>query len=147
MKKVLLFAIVAWTITSCERNSKNVVVVYDTINTDTSLIKIDSIAPDKNFSGVLPCKDCDGLNSFLTLHQDSSFKYSETKLGAESSDSLIEKSGKYLVSDLDKKSILSLNFNDGSFKHFQVYGDTSLQLLNADKKEIKTDENTFLYKN
>ena len=81
MKKVILLAVFAWTIVSCERNSKNVVVVYDTINTDTSLIKIDSIAPDKNYAGVLPCKDCDGINSLLTLHQDSSFLYTETKIG------------------------------------------------------------------
>jgi len=147
MKKVLLFAIAAWTIISCERNSKNVVVVYDTINTDTSLIKIDSIAPDKNFSGILPCKDCDGINSFLTLHQDSSFKYAETKIGSESQDSLLEKGGKYIYSENDENNILSLNFNDGTIKHFQVYGDTAIQLLSSEKKVIKTDENTFLKKN
>lgn len=147
MKKVFLFTILAWTIISCERNSKNVVVVYDTINTDTSLIKIDSIAPDKNFSGMLPCKDCDGINSFLTLHQDSSFHYTETKVGAENQDSLIERNGKYIFSALEERSLLSLNFNDGTLMHFQQYGDTAIQLLNAEKKLLKTDENTFLKKN
>ena len=147
MKKVLLFAIAAWTIISCERNTKNVVVVYDTINTDTSLIKIDSIAPDKNFSGMLPCKDCDGINSFLTLHQDSSFHYTETKIGADDQDSLIERNGKYIFSALEERNLLSLNFNDGTFKHFQLYGDSAIQLLSADKKPLKTDENTFLKKN
>ncbi|MFN5346300.1 MAG: copper resistance protein NlpE N-terminal domain-containing protein [Bacteroidota bacterium] len=147
MKKVLLFAIASWTIISCERNTKNVVVVYDTINTDTSLIKIDSIAPDKNFSGVLPCKDCDGINSFLTLHPDSNFKYTETKIGADSQDSLIEKSGKFLYNEDDDRYLLSLNFNDGTLKHFEVLGDTALQLLSAEKKALKTDENTVLKKN
>jgi hypothetical protein len=147
MKKVLLFAIAAWAIISCERNSKNVVVVYDTINTDTSLIKIDSIAPDKNFSGILPCKDCDGISSFLTLHQDSSFVFTESKKGSEDQDSLIERNGKYILASNDERSTLSLNFNDGTFKYFQLYGDTALQLLNGEKKALKTDENTFLKKN
>jgi hypothetical protein len=147
MKKVLLFVIAAWSIISCERNSKNVVVVYDTINTDTSLIKIDSIAPDKNFSGILPCKDCDGISSFLTLHQDSSFVFTESKKGSDDQDSLIERNGKYILASNDERSTLSLNFNDGTFKYFQLYGDTALQLLNAEKKALKTDENTFLKKN
>jgi hypothetical protein len=147
MKKVLLFALTAWTIVSCERNSKNVVVVYDTINTDTSLIKIDSIAPDKNYSGLLPCNNCDGINSFLTLHQDSSFQYTESKKGADNQDSLIERKGNYIVNMLSERNILSLNFKDGTFKYFQVYGDTAIKLLSAEKKDLVTEQNTFLKKN
>ena len=147
MKKVLLFAFAAWTISSCERNSKNVVVVYDTINTDTTLIQIDSIAPEKNYSGLLPCKNCDGINSFLTLHQDSSFQFAESKNGTDTQDSLIERKGKYLVNMLSERNILTLKFNDGSFKFFQFYGDTAIQLLNSEKKELETDQNTFLKKN
>ena len=147
MKKVLLFAFAAWTISSCERNSKNVVVVYDTINTDTTLIQIDSIAPEKNYSGLLPCKNCDGINSFLTLHQDSSFQFAESKNGADNQDSLIERKGKYIVNMLSERNILTLKFNDGSFKFFQFYGDTAIQLLNSEKKELVTDQNTFLKKN
>ena len=147
MKKVLLFAFAAWTISSCERNSKNVVVVYDTINTDTTLIQIDSIAPEKNYSGLLPCKNCDGINSFLTLHQDSSFQFAESKNGTDTQDSLIERKGKYIVNMLSERNILTLKFNDGSFKFFQFYGDTAIQLLNSEKKELETDQNTFLKKN
>lgn len=147
MKKVLLFAFAAWTISSCERNSKNVVVVYDTINTDTTLIQIDSIAPDKNYSGLLPCNNCDGINSFLTLHQDSSFQYTESKKGADNQDSLIERKGNYIVNMLSERNILSLNFKDGTFKYFQVYGDTAIKLLSAEKKDLVTEQNTFLKKN
>jgi hypothetical protein len=147
MKKVLLFAFASWTISSCERNSKNVVVVYDTINTDTTLIQIDSIAPEKNYSGLLPCKNCDGINSFLTLNQDSSFQFAESKNGTDTQDSLIERKGKYLVNMLSERNILTLKFNDGSFKFFQFYGDTAIQLLNSEKKELETDQNTFLKKN
>jgi hypothetical protein len=147
MKKVLLFALAAWTIISCERNSKNVVVVYDTINNDTTLLKIDSITPYKNFAGLLPCKNCDGINSFLTLLQDSSFNYSETRIGTEAQDSLIERSGNYKVSINEERSIMSLNFKDGTFKYFQLYGDSAIKLLNSEKKELTTDQNTFLKKN
>lgn len=147
MKKVILFAFAAWTIISCESNLKNVVVVYDTINVDTALIQIDSIAPDKNFSGLLPCKNCDGINSFLTLHEDSSFQYAESKNGAANQDSLIERNGKYIINSLIERNILTLKFKDGSFKFFQFYGDTAVQLLNSEKKKLTTDQNTFLKKN
>ncbi|MFM7015682.1 MAG: copper resistance protein NlpE N-terminal domain-containing protein [Bacteroidota bacterium] len=147
MKKVLLFTLVAWTIISCERNSKNVVVVYDTINNDTTLIKIDSIAPDKNFAGILPCKGCDGINVYLTLHQDSSFHYTESKKTGEVQDSIIEQTGKYKLDSNEVAPIIDLKFTDGGRMYFQIYGDTALQLLSRDKKEIKTDKNTFLRKN
>jgi hypothetical protein len=123
------------------------VVVYDTINVDTTLIQIDSIAPNKNFSGILPCKDCDGINSLLTLHQDSSFQFAESKNGAANQDSLIERNGKYIIDTLYERNILTLKFKDGSFKFFQFYGDTAIQLLNSEKKKLETDQNTFLKKN
>jgi hypothetical protein len=147
MKKLLLFAIAAWTIISCERNSKNVVVVYDTINTDTSLIKIDSIAPDKNYSGILPCKDCDGINAYLTLHLDSTFHYTESKLNDTIQDAMSEKTGIYNLDSNEVAEVIDLKFSDGSYMYFQIYGDTALQLLNKEKKELKTDQNTFLKKN
>jgi hypothetical protein len=147
MKKVLLFAIAAWTIISCERNSKNVVVVYDTINTDTSLIKIDSIAPDKTFSGILPCKDCDGINAYLTLHLDSTFHYTESKINDTIQDVMAEKTGSYAIDSNEVAQVYDLKFTDGSRMYFQIYGDTAIQLLNKEKKELNTDENTFLKKN
>jgi hypothetical protein len=147
MKKFILIAAVVWSLTSCERNSKNVVVVYDTINNDTTLLKIDSIAPDKNFAGLLPCKDCDGISTFLTLHQDSSFHYTESRKGDELQDSILDKSGNYSLDSNEVAAILKLKFTDGSDMFFQIYGDTALQLLSHDKKEIKTDQNTFLKKN
>jgi hypothetical protein len=123
------------------------VVVYDTINVDTTLIQIDSIAPNKNFSGILPCKDCDGINSLLTLHQDSSFQFAESKNGAANQDSLIERNGTYIIDTLNERNILTLKFKDGSFKFFQLYADSAIQLLNSEKKELTTDQNTFLKKN
>ncbi len=147
MKKVLLFAIAAWTIISCERNSKNVVVVYDTINTDTSLIKIDSIAPDKTFSGILPCKDCDGINAYLTLHLDSTFHYTESRINDTIQDEMAEKTGSYSIDSNEVAQVYDLKFSNGSKMYFQIYGDTAIQLLNQEKKELNTDENTFLKKN
>ena len=147
MKKVLLFAIAAWTIISCERNSKNVVVVYDTINTDTSLIKIDSIAPDKTYSGILPCKDCDGINAYLTLHLDSTFHYTESRINDTIQDAMSEKTGSYSIDSNAVAAVIDLNFVNGSKMYFQIYGDTAIQLLNAEKKELTTDQNTFLKKN
>lgn len=147
MKKVVLYALVAWSIVSCERNSKNVVVVYDTINTDTSLIKIDSIAPDKTFSGILPCKDCDGINAYLTLHLDSTFHYTESKLNDTIQDVMAEKTGSYTIDSNEVAQLYDLKFSDGSKMYFQIYGDTAIQLLNKEKKELETDQNTFLKKN
>lgn len=147
MKKVFLFTILAWSIISCERNSKNVVVVYDTINTDTSLIKIDSITPDRIYSGILPCKNCDGINVYLTLHLDSTFHYTESKINDTIQDVMAEKTGSYTIDSNEVAQLYDLKFSDGSKMYFQIYGDTAIQLLNKEKKELETDQNTFLKKN
>ena len=147
MKKIVLFTLIAWTIISCERNSKNVVVVYDTIYNDTSLIKIDSIVPDKTFSGILPCKDCDGINTYLTLHPDFSFDYTESKINDTIQNTMTELKGRYNLDANEVASVYGLSFSDGSKMFFQIYGDTALQLLNMQMKELKTDQNTFLKKN
>ncbi len=147
MKKVILFIAFAYLIVSCERNSKNVVVVYDTINTDTALIEIDSIAPDKIYSGILPCNDCDGINAYLTLHLDSTFHYTESKMNDTIQAAMLEKTGRYTLDSNEVAEVIDLKFLDGSNMYFQIYGDTAIQLLNLEKKALKTDQNTFLMKN
>ncbi len=147
MKKVLLFAFTAWTIVSCDSNSKNQVVVYDTINVDTALIKLDLIAPDKNFSGILPCKDCDGINVYLTLHLDSTFNYTESKINDTIQNEMSEKTGSYSIDSDKDAGLIKMKFTDGSKLYFQLYGDTALQLLNSQMKELTTDQNTFLKRN
>jgi len=147
MKKALLFAFAAWTIISCNSNSKNQVVVYDTINRDTALFKLDSIAPDKNFSGILPCKDCDGINIYLTLHLDSTFIYTESKINDTIQNTMSEKTGSYSIDSNEVAEVIKMKFTDGSKMYFQICGDTAIQLLNSKMKELTTDENTFLKKN
>jgi hypothetical protein len=147
MKKALLFAFAAWTIISCNSNSKNQVVVYDTINRDTALFKLDSIAPDKNFSGILPCKDCDGINIYLTLHLDSTFIYTESKINDTIQNAMSEKTGSYSIDSNEVAEVIKMKFTDGSKMYFQICGDTAIQLLNSKMKELTTDENTFLKKN
>ncbi len=147
MKKVILFAFAAWTIISCESNSKNIVVVYDTINVDTALIQIDSIAPDKNFSGILPCKDCDGINIYLTLHLDSTFHYTESKINDTIQNAISEKTGIYSIDSNKVAEVIDLKFADGSKLYFQIYGDTAIKLLNSKMNALTTDQNTFLKRN
>jgi hypothetical protein len=58
-----------------------------------------------------------------------------------------EKTGSYSIDSNAVAAVIDLNFVNGSKMYFQIYGDTAIQLLNAEKKELTTDQNTFLKKN
>ncbi len=142
MKKIILPILLAGFLSSCEQNSKNVEVVYDTIDADTNLMAT-IITPGQIFSGLLPCSGCNGINTLLTINSDSSYALSETLMGTTKSDSVIQSGGKveYISGSL---VIYKLNPTSGDVKYFQSLNDTAVQLLDANMKVLATDANTIL---
>jgi hypothetical protein len=60
---------------------------------------------------------------------------------------MLEKTGRYTLDSNEVAEVIDLKFLDGSNMYFQIYGDTAIQLLNSEKKELETDQNTLLKKN
>lgn len=142
MKKIILPLLLAGFLSSCDQNSKNVEVVYDTIDTDTMLMT-DLPTPGQIFSGILPCSGCTGINTLLTINTDSSYSLSETLMGTTKTDSIIQSGGKveYIAGT---PMMYKLTPTTGDVKYFKSLGDTAVQLLDANMKDMATDANTIL---
>jgi hypothetical protein len=142
MKKIILPLLLAGFLSSCDQNSKNVEVVYDTIDTDTTLMATVP-TPGQIFSGVLPCSGCNGINTLLTINSDSSYALSETLMGTTKTDSIVQSGGKveYIVGT---PMMYKLTPTTGDVKYFKSLGDTAVQLLDANMKDMATDANTIL---
>jgi|GEM_PF-6918568 hypothetical protein len=142
MKKIILPLLFAGFLSSCDQNSKNVEVVYDTIDTDTTLMAA-LPSPGQIFSGILPCSGCSGINTLLTINTDSSYALSETLMGTSKSDSIIQSSGKveYITGT---PVVYKLTPTTGDIKYFKNLGDSAVQLMDANMKDMATDANTIL---
>ncbi len=127
---------------SCDRNSRNATVTVDTVDTDF----FEGLTPSAvilTYKGVLPCVDCQGINTQLEINQDSStFTLAETFQGKASGDSSFMFSGRFnRLSAADSVStVLELTSSDRK-DFFLVEGDTSLLKLDQDAKTINSGAN------
>lgn len=127
---------------SCDRNSRNATVTVDTVDTDF----FEGLTPSAvifTYKGVLPCADCQGINTQLEINQDSStFTLAETFQGKSTGDSSFIISGRFSrLSAADSVStVLELTSNDRK-DYFLVEGDSSLLKLDQNAKTINSGAN------
>ncbi len=150
MKKILLLIAVPFLLTSCNRNPENVTVVYDTIptndTTDFHIIEESS----QFFSGVLPCADCKGILTEITLNSDSlTYHIQQTYQGKDTGDTILTGTGSYVrnLSAGDASIIYQLNASrPDDVRYFKAKGDSALIMLDKQQKEIKSSLNYRLVK-
>lgn len=150
MKKLFLLLIIVGILSSCNQNSNNVQIVYDTIDADTALMPGSQVL-GTIYQGILPCEGCAGINTMLTIIDDSTFSLSETLKGVVSRDSVLNVTGKYLKvtgTSTDPQAIVYhlISTNNQPQKFFKVVGDSALQVLDINKSEITSTGNMFLRK-
>jgi copper homeostasis protein (lipoprotein) len=148
MKNLFLSLIIVGTLASCNRNNNNVQVVYDTIDADTALMPGVQVL-GTIYQGILPCVDCAGINTMLTIIDDSTYSISETYKGVVSRDSVLNFTGKLLKTTgtaTDPQAIVYqlMVENNQPSKFFKLVGDSSLQVLDVNKSEITSTGNMFL---
>lgn len=143
MKKLFLFSFVLSTLLSCNEAPKNPPVTTTVISdakasADTNLVN--QLAAF--YTGTVPCADCAGIASMLTLNADEkrTFTLEETYKGEK--EKTIESKGTWTVSE----GIVTLNGDAGSSK-YQIT-DEGLVSLNTDgsKREAKSAEKYLLKK-
>lgn len=162
MKKLLLpfFLIVVYA--SCKSGT-------DHENTDSALI--DSALALKNkggreldsanaallgsFEGVIPCADCGGIKTELTLYQDiansenNSYTLKETYLGGKTGDTTFTTTGKWDIlkgTPTNKEAVIYfLNYEEpDDARYFLKQSDTSIVMLDKDQKIIASEHNYTL---
>lgn len=86
------------------------------------------------YQGTLPCADCEGIATALTLNNNLTFTYQSKYLGK--SDSIFVSTGSFRWND--KGSDITLSIDDGSVKQFKV-GENQLFMLDQEGNRITGD--------
>ncbi|MDR3273260.1 MAG: copper resistance protein NlpE [Flavobacteriaceae bacterium] len=119
----LLLAIAVLTI-SCDKKAtqetnatadSTAVQADSTVQTSTAVADLTQI--EGAYKGTIPCADCEGIKTELTLNADQTYTLSETYLGGKSDGKPLESKGKYTFDAATQKIVLD----------------------NADKTEYKAD--------
>lgn len=162
MKKLLLPLFLVIVYAGCKSGA-------DQSNADSSLI--DSALAGKNkggreldsasavfigsFEGVIPCADCGGIRTELTLYQDiansdnNSYTLTETYLGGKTGDTTFTSSGKWDIlkgMPSDKEAtIYFLNYEEpDDARYFLKQSDSAVLMLDKDQKIIASNLNYLL---
>jgi copper homeostasis protein (lipoprotein) len=153
MKKMLLIAAVYLFVTSCNTNTNDVVITYDTI--DSAALRGDTMAfitEDENYFGTLPCADCSGIITDISFNTGSlTYTIKRNYQGKQNADStFIENGNLRIQSDSinpNGPTIFVFQSADGSSpSYFVKASDSTLQMLDQNKKQIAGALNYTLVK-
>ncbi|WP_262967338.1 copper resistance protein NlpE [Methylobacter psychrophilus] len=89
------------------------------------------------FYGYLPCKDCNGIKSTLSLKQNNNYLL-VTQPAKESSREFYEK-GKYTWNE-EKHTVVLTSRNEANIRQYLIKDEGTLILLNADGTQMKGDD-------
>lgn len=92
------------------------------------------------FYGYLPCSDCNGVKTTLSLKQHNNYLL-VTQPARESSREYFEK-GKYTWDEKTKTVVLTSR-KDASIKQYRIEDEGTLVQLNSDGTRIKDDEDDY----
>jgi len=95
------------------------------------------------YEGTLPCADCEGIQTVLTLDADKSFKLEETYLGEDVNPFITE--GTWAV---DSSGKITLAPSDGSdeLRYYEVVSENELRMLDRTGNKIESELNYSLIK-
>lgn len=124
---------------SCIRKEGSVEVTVDTLETDF-FDDLKSANALKVYSGTLPCVDCEGIFTELTIHEDSlTYQLNEKHLGDSTRPDTLFSNGVFMRNAL-KNGQARLQLNDttsGATNFFEASGDTMLYKLLPDGESRK----------
>ena len=89
------------------------------------------------FYGYLPCKDCSGIKTTLSLKQNNNYLL-VTQPAKESSKEFYEK-GKYSW-DFKNNSVVLTSRNDATTRQYRIKDEGTLILLSSDGAQIRQDQ-------
>ncbi|MEA5062946.1 MAG: copper resistance protein NlpE [Petrimonas sp.] len=130
MKKlsILLFACVAVALMGCSNAAKQSKTEAPDMHTSEMALDYYGV-----YEGTLPCADCEGIKTQLTINSDSTFVLVSEYLGK--GDTKFEDKGTYFIEDGE---ILVTQNEKGNQKYYKLQ-EGSLAQLDAEKKRIEGD--------
>ena len=136
LKKILFPCIIVSVATSCNQAGKKMpnVATAKSGNFDSSALF------SGKFYGVTPCADCPGIETTLFFNPDSVFIES---LKYQERNSSFSDTGRWSISN----NLVTVSFsNGGSERFYLVKNDSSIAMLDANKKEINGALGSFILK-
>jgi len=142
----IIFCMMAIMFTSCKKNSEsstqNTAETEETNNSNKELPTADNSrnALDWNgtYKGIIPCGDCVGIETQITLGSDLSYTITEKYLGK--SDSVFTSQGQFKWNEAGRK----ISLGENSSKSYQV-GENKLFVLDKNGERITGDlENLYI---
>ena len=133
MKKlsILLVALVSIALISCNNAKQK---KAETPDMHTSEMALDYHGV---YEGTLPCADCEGIKTQLTVNDDNTFVLVSDYLGEE--DATFEDKGTYFI---ENGEILVTQEEDGEQKYYKLQ-EGSLAQLDANKKPVEGEMAPF----
>jgi len=105
------------------------------------------VQPKIVYEGILPCADCSGLKTELTLYNNGTFFLKETYLATRDGDQAHTSSGKYRRIKDRGREIVQLNYDKPEeIYNFIAPDDDHLRVLDKQLNEIDTPMNMTLDK-
>ena len=100
------------------------------------VVRLELPAGSSSWRGTLPCADCAGISTTLTLRADGTYRRSEAHLGTGApGDTIFTSTGRWLRQDGDEPT-LHLVSESGGARSFQAMGDGALRALAHDGRSI-----------
>lgn len=133
-----IYTILLLVLTSCNSRAKK----ETSTTTDASQIEatVDnsqtSLDWHGTYEGILPCADCEGIKTIVTINEDNTYVVKDTYLGDDTTS--FESKGTFKWDDTGQKIILS-----DSERHPYFVGENTLTLLDAEGNKATGDLKSF----
>ncbi len=137
---VLLLTIISCTLFSCNlsnstkslnnNTAKDTMVDVAIHDGHNSLNAVDWVG---TYRGTLPCADCEGIETVITLNEDGTYKKNDTYLTNKEGENKFEEAGKFVWDE--SGSIITLQSSSGESKY--KVGENKLFALDMDGKLVE----------
>lgn len=149
MKKLLILSVCVTVFLSCKDNKTT---ENEDIETKTEVEQIPDMHTSEIsldwqgvYKGILPCADCEGIATEITLRDNNTYRIKRLHLGKE--ETFFEETGDLKWTE-DGSTVVLTNSNDGNATLFKV-GENHLRQLDVEGRAIKGElaEKYLLQKN
>lgn len=160
MKKLVVIVLIACQLISCNSKKKEETTTTTTIsteNTDDIIAETDSLGEVTVYEGVLPCADCEGIQTILKIYagdgtmESHKFELSSTYKGKKTEKEFVQKGNFNLERGLEKDpngTIYILNYDkpeaDQVLYGYSASDPDKIYLLNNKREKIDSKLDYFL---
>lgn len=136
MRHFFIILLASFFILGCRETTEGEKVEMDKVEVIDDQSPKDTVEPVGVYMGTIPCDDCPGIQTELSLTEDGKYILRTKRIGTN--DPFMEQLGNYQVSDVGNLVILD-GIGDGSGSNTYFYQENMLIQLDKDGNKLNTD--------